>query len=285
MATSKAIALVIVPRVTGTLSALGSLLIILEVLRNKSNRSTPYHRILLFMSICDLNSSLWYACSTLPVPAESGLWGAKGNELTCNIQGWALQFGIAIPMYSTALTVYYMLTIRYNWKGRKIRRAEKFLHFIPLSFASITSFSAIPLKLYNNSNLWCWIAPAPASCLGSFLNNGINDCERGNNAWIYRWAFFYAPLWCTVVVSIIIMFLIILYVGKTENKMKKYKTMSNSMRKKISDTTRVSRQAYFFLGAYFVTWGPITVFRIIQTVGGTPSYAMVSDTLSQFFIE
>merc|ERR1719297_605458 len=68
---------------------------------------------------------------------------------------------------------------------------------------------------------------------------------------------------------------IILFVNEAENKMKKYKTMSSSMRKKMSDTTRVARQAYFFLGAYFVTWGPITVFRIIQTVGGTPSYAMI----------
>jgi hypothetical protein len=42
------------------------------------------------------------------------------------------------------------------------------------------------LDLYNNADLWCWIAPYPLDCLDSWTYGGESNCERGDNAWIYR---------------------------------------------------------------------------------------------------
>jgi len=116
----------------------------------------------------------------------------------------------------------------------------------------------------------------------------MGDCERGNNAWIYRWAFYYAPLWTTILVSTVMMFLIFSHVRKIEKKTKKYSFNSrreiekktkkysfHSRRKSQTKyTSRVANQAYFFLGAYFITWTPITIVRVTQTFGGKTSFGL-----------
>merc|ERR1711862_139059 len=85
-----------------------------------------------------------------------------------------------------------------------------------------TSLAGLYLKLYNNANLWCWIASYPSTCKGSYRNNGVNDCIRGNNAHIYRIAFFYGPLFFTIFVSALLMASTVHFVLLVEKKSSRY---------------------------------------------------------------
>ena len=270
---------------------IGSGLIINEVLRDPKNRAKVYHLLLLAMSIVDFNTSFWYFLSTWPIPrSTANVFAPSGTRGSCTVQGFFIQFGIATPLYNAALALYYLLIIRYQWKEKQVRKAEKFLHSVPLLWASGTSLAALGMTLLNNANLWCWISSVPLSCTGSYRNNGVNDCERGNNAWIYRWAFFYAPLWAAIVCSGIWMLLTYLAVRKTEKASSKWKArpstndaaMSSAARKKKekeeSDrkhSKQVASQAFYYLMAFFFSWLFGTLTRFIQMTSGKTYYPII----------
>jgi hypothetical protein len=52
----------------------------------------------------------------------------------------------------------------------------------------------------NNANIWCWIAPLPADCLDCWHHGKNGNCVRGDDAWVYRLAFYFAPVWFSILV-------------------------------------------------------------------------------------
>jgi hypothetical protein len=90
-----------------------------------------------------------------------------------------------------------------------------------------TALTAVGLDLFNNANLWCWIAPYPLNCMESFRLEDTNDdeeaelenpnpCLRGDNAFIYRWAFYFGPLWLCILIAMVTMLLVYIRVVDTE---------------------------------------------------------------------
>ena len=65
---TKRMALVWVPRVSATLSIIGSCAIIIDVLRDKKKRHKLYCQLMVSMSIFDLMGSVAYSLTTLPIP-------------------------------------------------------------------------------------------------------------------------------------------------------------------------------------------------------------------------
>lgn len=198
---AQSIALAIVPKISGSLSILFCALIIFTVARDKNRRNKTYHRLLVGISIVDTSSAFWLALSTWPIPAESTVLWASGNNRTCTLQGFFTNFGIASSFYNTALSLYFLLVIRYGWKESQIKKIEPFLHVIPLLWGFGTSFAGLGLGIFGNANLWCWIA-------------------RKYN--VYRWAFFYGPLWTMIVLVSGISVLIYQYVRQLEKRTLKY---------------------------------------------------------------
>ena len=88
------------------------------------------------------------------------------------------------------------------------------MHAIPWGLGLTAAITQISLKLYNPADWDCWIAPYPADCTSSHeVNKGgtgltETNCIRGDNAHIYQWAFFFAPLWLAIAFCIIAMVLI-----------------------------------------------------------------------------
>ena len=85
----------VIPMITGTLSIIGSSLIIYMSLRSlrKNSRLTKsskmYYRLLLGMSAMDILQSTAQAFSSLPMPKETkNVYGAIGNETTCVVQAF-----------------------------------------------------------------------------------------------------------------------------------------------------------------------------------------------------
>lgn len=204
-------ALALLPKPMGVVSIFCSSLIVFSVLRDAKKRARIYHRLLLGISLLDICNSFWFLVSTWPIQRESGAMYAIGNDATCVTQGFFIQAGIATSFYSVSLATYYLLVLRFGWSESKVRRLEPFMHAIPFVWGLGTATIAIPLKLYNNANLWCWIAPYPAGCTG-------DDCIRGVNADYYRWAFFYGPLWVNIIIVTAAMILVFVHVRGVSHK-------------------------------------------------------------------
>lgn len=86
-------ALAIVPKLAGFTSFCFSSLIVFTVVRDKRKRTSPYHRLLCGISIVDMSSSFWLGLSTWPIPEETGIMYAVGNDTTCRLQGFWTQAG------------------------------------------------------------------------------------------------------------------------------------------------------------------------------------------------
>jgi hypothetical protein len=79
-----------------------------------------------------------------------------------------------------------MLVVKFGVTEQVLRRTvEPAMHFLALSFGFGTATSGVFLNLYNDADLWCWIAPYPVGCDDS-RNYDETTCIRGDNASIYR---------------------------------------------------------------------------------------------------
>ena len=215
MALSEAqqLVLAIVPKITGFVSLLFSGLVILTVCVNKEKRSKTYHRLLFGISCVDVSSSFWLGLSTWPIPEETGIKWASGTTATCNVQAFFTQFGIASSFYNASLSVFFLLVIRYGWREDQLRKVEPCLHGFPLLWGLSTAIAGVPLTIFNSANLWCWIAPYQ---------------DRGANADVFRWFFFYGPLWIMICIVTINSILIFHHVLRIESKSARYASFQKS---------------------------------------------------------
>jgi hypothetical protein len=198
------IVLAILPKISAFLAVTADLWIMTEVLTDNSKkpkRENPYHRLLAAMSLYGFLAGLAGFFSTWPVPrGTSNVFGAIGNQATCTAQGFFLSIYIAVPMYNAFLALYYVLVIKYGCTDDALRkRFEPAIHVFVFVFNfGIATYSIAFTDLINAANLWCWIAPFPSDCLDSWRFGDEGNCIRGDNAWIYRWAFYFAPLWACI---------------------------------------------------------------------------------------
>ena len=156
------------------------------------------------MSVYDILESVWNFMSTWPIPRDTeGVWDPRGTTQTCTAQGFFLTLSVAVPIYNAFLSLYYMLVINYSYSDRVLRRrVEPAMHVTAFVWAFGTALVSAWMGLINNANLWCWIAPYPSGCKDSRrYGSDQANCERGDNAWIYRWAFYFAPLWFCILVA------------------------------------------------------------------------------------
>ena len=234
---NQSIALAVLPKISSLCSLFGSTWIVIEVLthqvantttstnthaatthslRYRPKRKHPYHRMLLAMSIYDILESVWNFTSTWPMSATDdpipAIWSV-GNTYTCSTQGFFLTLSVAVPIYNALLGVFYMLVIKYQYTDITLSKyVEPTMHCIAGIWAFGTAITSGIMKLYNNANLWCWIAPYPSNCLDTIRygsgSENTNPCIRGDNAWLYRWIFYFGPLWlCIFTASKLVLFL------------------------------------------------------------------------------
>lgn len=200
-------ALVIAPKITGLISLVFSGLVIFTVCVCEKRRARTYHRLLLGISCVDASSSFWLGLSTWPIPEGTGIKWASGNTGTCTTQGFFTQFGIASSFYNASLSIFYLLVIRYGWKEEAILKLEPWLHTMPLLWGLWTAIAGLPLTIFNSANLWCWIAQYD---------------DRGAHADLFRWVFFYGPLWIMILLVTINVLLIFQHVRTLEKATAQY---------------------------------------------------------------
>jgi len=91
------------------------------------------------MSIFDIIQSLAMLVGAAAIPRETNIYGAKGNVLTCDTQGFFMMIGYSVPLYNSCLNIFYVLTIQYGITAQRFAKFEPALHaisiLIPLSVA------------------------------------------------------------------------------------------------------------------------------------------------------
>jgi hypothetical protein len=154
-----------VPRFSGCLSIIGSIFILRSVLRDRKRRESFYDQLIASMSCFDICSSTAWIMSTLLQPkyeyetVPTDIYGAIGNEQTCKLQGFMLQLGFTGVFYNVALSVYYVLTIRYNVRESRMKKWRWAFHLPPCVVGLGLALAGIPH--YQYLFFVCHIPPPP----------------------------------------------------------------------------------------------------------------------------
>ncbi|KAL7550167.1 hypothetical protein ACHAWF_013408, partial [Thalassiosira exigua] len=296
-------ALAIAPKFTAFTSAVSSACTCLLILRGgkrssggRSKKRTTYHRLVFGMSLCDFSASVAWFFTTWPIPRGTpGVYGAVGTQQTCSAQAFFAQFSISTIMYNATLCVYYVLVIVKGWTDEEIVKIEPFLHGHAIAWGLGTGLASLGLTLFNRVGWDCWISGAPLGCQESWNSpDGTTTCVRGDNGSLYQWAFYYAPLWFVIFMVSGLMYWIYRTVKVQEKAMDKYKVVvatapahngnegDNNERNKreqskaqLSNHKRIQKQAFFYVGAFFVTWFFPTIFQLAIVIGGEYPFTLM----------
>jgi hypothetical protein len=116
------------------------------------------------MSVFDIFSSIAWALSTLPIPEyefgeTSGIYGAKGNEATCTMQGFFIQLGYTSIFYNMSLSFYFLFVVRYGVRESQLKKQQLWLHIPALIVGVALAFGGIPV--YGNALWGCYAPPPP----------------------------------------------------------------------------------------------------------------------------
>ena len=156
----------------GTLSLIGSGAILFKISRNlrrDSSSTTPYDRIILGLSACDVISSLTYALGPFLLPRDTSkrVW-AVGNESTCTFLGFFNQLACFWAIwYNCMLSFYYLLTVRLQVKRKDFRRKYEWIMHLPGAiFFSLTAATGFFGGWYSEERytMTCWIGEVPRGC-------------------------------------------------------------------------------------------------------------------------
>lgn len=174
----------IIPTITGTISFIGSGVILMVIM--KSGKNTAYHRIMFLMSLADMISSLMIALTTIPMPKDViyPFQGIKlGTKTTCTIQGSLYLIATAMTMCMNGiLNIYYTCAIKYRMHEATFK---KYVEPILLFLACVVTFvvpSIFLLKrdLINPSpyESYCSVGYYPFHC----YHDENSECIRGDTS-------------------------------------------------------------------------------------------------------
>ena len=227
----------------------------------------------------DFSASAAWFFTTWPIPRGTpGVFGAVGNQQTCSAQAFFAQFSLSTVMYNTSLAIYYVLVIVKGWKDDEVAKIEPFLHVNAIAWGLGTGLASLGLTLFNQVGWDCWISAAPLGCQESWNSpDGTTTCVRGDNGSLYQWAFYYAPLWFCIVLVSGLMYWVYYAVRAQETKMNKYKPttpghqsrLHKTNSRQISNHKKVQKQAFYYVGAFFVAWLFPTIFQLIIVTTNT----------------
>lgn len=181
----------IIPTITGTISFIGSGVILLVII--KSGKNTAYHRIMFLMSSADMISSLMIALTTIPMPKDViyPFQGMKlGTTTTCTIQGSLYLMATAMTMSMNGiLNIYYACAIKYRMHEATFKKYVEpillFLAFVmsvifpsilllrrglinPSPYESYCSVGYYPFHCYHDDNIECIRGDTSVDGLGDF---------------------------------------------------------------------------------------------------------------------
>jgi hypothetical protein len=203
------IALSLLQIFSGTLSLIGSSILVFKILTKSSHnqKTTPYDRIMLGLSSCDIIASCTYAVGPFMLPSETSqmVW-ASGNESTCSQLGLLQQLSFSAIWYNCLLSFYYLLTVRFQVKREEFQhKYEKWMHLSAIFFV-FTAIIGYIGDWYSEMQLMmtCWVGDVPKGCDAS------GTCTGAGNIIGYIFAGIpWAITLCSLVVNNIIIYMFV----------------------------------------------------------------------------
>lgn len=101
----------------------------------------------------------------------------SGNDTTCRLHAFTSQLVIATPLYNTSLTLYFLFRIKYGWNENTLRRWEPFFHGIPWVWGIATATLTTSLEIHGVADpLSCWIDSKYIMYQWVFMYGPVNLC-------------------------------------------------------------------------------------------------------------
>lgn len=198
---------------SGSLSAIGSLMIII-IIRRSGIKST-YHRIMLLMSIADIFTSISIALTTLPMPKDVIYpfeTPSYGSIATCEAQGFLYMFGNGLLfMVNGHLHLYYLLRLKFEIQERIIwKYVEPIMHVLCFSVAFGLTIGSLKSDFINPSptDPMCVWHTYPAQCTIEEDPN-CRGSDKGGEAhksfeFVYKFTLGLASSFLTLVMALIV---------------------------------------------------------------------------------
>lgn len=220
------------PRVTGALSLIGSLLVIyMIVVSSKSRLWHTRNRFVFAISVLDIPFSLMFALGPILMP-RGAHDDSIGNDATCSMQGWFLQTGYGQPIYNAFFMMYFAMQIMAGARSNPgsgssplsslaSRLYEPIAHVVSIGFAIGTATAGLFVQngLYGPTPIIgrCLIVASPFIC----NKNKRVDCESGWNYEAYQRGFQTIPTLVGLAVQLSTLVVISAYVVCHALKMKR----------------------------------------------------------------
>ncbi len=282
--------------VSGMTSVVSSSTIIWMILRSHNGLSTIQHRLLLGLCISDLISSSSLSTFNVMVPSEIDyyVWNARGNEATCDAQGFLISMGTCSGLwYNASLNLYYLAAVKFEKDDGYIRsRMEPFFHGVPIVGALAISIAFLVGGHYNSDAAgYCGGNKChyPPHCHGydvGEIRDGFEiPCGRGiESADTAKFTIMIAMFLPAIIMS---SSLISIYsaVKRQEKKISRYgistlrlNTSTNSYR--VSQRTQsqqsraVMHKAFGYSFAWFLSFGMYIILVILTLLGIDTSKAL-----------
>lgn len=148
----------IVPKITAFISISGSVFIIQDVLRDTKKRNeSPYHRVMVGLSIADIIFSFAWVLSSWPMPKGTQMF-AIGSVATCDMVGFFHYLAaVSVQAYNCSLATYFFLQLKLNWTSSRMKNAEKWFHILPWSMGIILASCGLVVRAYGPAGVTCWL--------------------------------------------------------------------------------------------------------------------------------
>jgi hypothetical protein len=277
----------LLPILPSLLSILGSLTIVHMVVTSK-RKTTPYKRLLLGMSLCDIVSSLSIPFWAFLLPQESishsRVW-AMGNATSCTALGFFSQFAFSGILYNGMLSYYYLLTVRFAYQDRQMeRRVEPLMHILSIGFPTITALIGAIVGVYSDSEigLQCWVDNYPKGC-GDHV--GV-PCLSPLIGWIFGGWIMVFMIVSMVVNNVTIYLFVRRTIYRSRQQQRELSsfgasttpssTLSQSGSIMMDSQTRrvqaVATQAFLYVGSFVLTYAWQLILRIVEGSFGDASW-------------
>jgi hypothetical protein len=243
--------------ISGTLSIMGSCTIVYLVATD--THKTPYKRIMLGLSSCDIVASATYASQPFWLPADTSqrVW-ASGSDASCSVLGFLTQFSFSAMWYNGMLSAYFLLTVRLGVRTSKFATSyEPILHAVSLGFNLCTASIGLIFGFYSENELGpgCWIAEFPKGC-------EVNGGCMGN--WI-GWIFGGLPILFIFLVNIFCNGVIYRYVRATITRTSRASMHGSSHQQRRINA--VATQSFLYVVTFFSAYSWAFIVKVAESLG------------------
>lgn len=216
------------PCVSGILSLIGSLAIIVDTALNAQKRGNMYNQIMLTMSVFDSLASIAWAFSSSAIPVDGAfpIYGERGTDATCTLQAFGIQLGTASILFNVSLSMFYVLVICYDWRAYRLKKIRGWILGLPIVIGLGLTFGGLPF--YGPLGLFCHILHPPFT-----------------ESWAAQIALLFFPVYCSIFFTTVAMVMICLKVYKQTQASNKWRFKQGKAKMTSTDELDINSRSSF----------------------------------------